>query len=64
MNAKNVIVNGESLNVILRHYNAIDILIREVKRCNGSLYEWDKARGFEEFDDGIESVIEFKKLIL
>jgi len=64
MNTKNVIVNGESLSTILRHYYAIDKLIKEVKKNDGSFYEWDNARGMSEFDEGVEAAIEFKNLTL
>jgi hypothetical protein len=44
MNAKNVMINGQSLDGILRHYYALSVLIREVKRLNGSFVEWDRER--------------------
>ena len=44
MDAKKVLVNGEPLDVILRHYYAVGELIREVKRLNGNFTGWDTER--------------------
>jgi len=49
MDAKNILVNGESLDVILRHYYAIPTLIKHAKltkNLGGSdaLKEWDYRR--------------------
>jgi hypothetical protein len=46
--AKNIIINGTYLNVILRHYNSIQYLIEEVKRLGGSFEQWDKYRSNKE----------------
>jgi hypothetical protein len=49
MDANKVLINGESLDVILRHYYAIPTLVRHAlltKSSGGTkaLEEWDKRR--------------------
>ena len=42
--ARDVTINGESLQVILAHYYALPSLIGEVRKPNGNFDAWDKQR--------------------
>jgi len=44
MNAKNILINGENLNTILKHYNSLRILIQAVKGNYAVLGDWDESR--------------------
>ena len=63
MNAKNVLINGESLNTILRYYYLIPILIDEVKKSGGSFYKWDDKRGKEIEAEALDVTIEINDII-
>ena len=52
MKTKNIIVNGTPLDIIMKHYNSISILIdhaAQTKGCGGkeALDKWDNARTFD-----------------
>jgi hypothetical protein len=59
VNSSNTFIDGESLDVILRHYRNINILIRGVKGSGEgwkTLSKWDEARG-EPFDHNVKITI-------
>ena len=56
--AHNVTINGISLHNMIRHYNAISILLGEVGRLHGDFSEWDKAREGEGYSETIPTTIE------
>ena len=43
-NAKDVLISGQPLDIILSNYYAIDALINEVIKLGGDFSEWDNKR--------------------
>lgn len=66
MDAKRVKVNGEALDVIMRHYYRIPVLIREIKKLGGSFEEWDRLRAEDPTNTLTRSdvMLEIENLIL
>jgi len=60
MDAKKVFVNGEPLDVIIRHYYAIQELIREVARLGGDFTGWDTERTLGNYGHSNNVTIEIK----
>lgn len=59
MNAKKVLIDGISLNEIIRYYKLIPVLINEIRKSNGSFEKYDSMRGKEEDAESIDVGIVF-----